>query len=84
VEQLQQTIKNAVAEIARARNPDLGEVELDQALIEELGFDSLAMAQLLAVLEVTLGVDPFTRHTTIDDVRTIRDLCRAYDELCRT
>jgi len=84
MEQLQQTIKDAVAVIARVRNPDLGEVELDQELLEQLGFDSLDLAQLVAVLEVRLGVDPFATHTTIAAMRTVRDLCRAYGEVCRT
>ncbi len=44
----------------------------------DLGLSSLDLAELTAVLEVRLEVDPFAELVAITDVRTVGDLCAAY------
>lgn len=45
----------------------------------DLGLASLDLAQLVAILEVDLGVDPFAALVPITGVRTVADLCVAYE-----
>lgn len=52
----------------------------DRRLITDLGLKSLDLAQLVALLEYSLRVDPFARLVSITDVRTVGDLCLAYEK----
>jgi acyl carrier protein len=45
----------------------------------DLGLTSLDLAQLVACLEARLHGDPFAELVAITSVRTIGDLCRAYE-----
>jgi hypothetical protein len=47
-------------------------------LVEEIGLKSLAIARVIALLEIQYGVDPFSRHVSVTSVRTLGDLVRAY------
>lgn len=47
--------------------------------LTELGLGSLDLAQLVAVLEARLEVDPFRELVPITSVRTLEDLRRAYE-----
>jgi len=47
--------------------------------LEELGLASLDVVQLAVSLAARLGVDPFQRSASITDVRTVGDLCQAYE-----
>lgn len=47
-------------------------------IVDDLGFASLDVAQLVATLELELGVDPFSAGVAIVDVVTIGDLCEVY------
>jgi acyl carrier protein len=72
-----ETVVRVVLDIARTHRPELDRVQPEQALVDELGFDSLDIAQLVAVLEDELSVDPFAT-TAISRVRTVGDLCEVY------
>jgi acyl carrier protein len=52
----------------------------DAKLIEDLGFRSLTMARILAILEGRLNVDPFAQHVAVTSIRTVDDLCAAYEQ----
>jgi acyl carrier protein len=52
-------------------------------IVNDLGFTSLDVAQLIAMLEIELGVDPFAQGMSIMDVRSIGELQDAYEKtLC--
>ena len=72
------------SEVARiARNPTAGPgAALDaQSLVDDLGLRSLELAQLVAVLELELDVEPFVERFAITDVRTVGDLVRAFSSM---
>jgi acyl carrier protein len=48
-------------------------------LVEDLGFRSLTMARILAILEGRLNVDPFSQQVAVTSIRTVNDLCSAYE-----
>jgi acyl carrier protein len=77
-------VKTAVVDVIRAvaaeRGLTLPELKDDTEIVDELGFSSLTVAALIANLEERLGVDPFqSDDVMITDIRTIGDLCRAYE-----
>ena len=74
----EQTIYEVTKDIALRHGLELSDLTRDQNLVEELRFESLDYAELVAVLEVKLGVDPFAKDTSIADIRTVGDLCDAY------
>ena len=51
----------------------------DAKLVEDLGFRSLTMARILAILEGRLNVDPFSQQVAVTSIRTVNDLCTAYE-----
>src|SRR5690349_15460268 len=62
--------------VGRIRGIDPDHIQADRGLVD-LGYQSLDLAQIVALLEQRLGVDPFERQA-ITDVRTVEDLCAAY------
>lgn len=52
------------------------EITLDSDLFDDLGLDSLQIAELSAVLEETFGSDPYTAGTL---ARTPREILDFYD-----
>lgn len=73
-----QAVLSAVAQIAARKSPPPAEVGPGQALVRDLGFDSLDIAELVATLEVELACDPFAADAVIADARTVGDLCAIY------
>jgi acyl carrier protein len=71
----------AVLEVAQMVQPEATSVADEQRLREDLNFGSLDLAQLVAMLEIKLGVDPFAQHTALTSIATVGDLCRVYDEV---
>jgi acyl carrier protein len=54
----------------------------NEALLHaDLGLGSLDLAQLVAVLESKLQADPFEHLVAITEMRTVGDLCRAYQRV---
>jgi acyl carrier protein len=51
----------------------------DDQTFEALGLGSLDLIELVDGLESVLRVDPFASQFSLNDVRTVGDLCRAYD-----
>jgi acyl carrier protein len=77
-------VKSVVHEVLRsvAEEESLSVTELrgDEKLVEDLGFRSLTMARILAILEGRLGVDPFSKTVAVTSIRTVDDLCGAYEQ----
>jgi acyl carrier protein len=48
-------------------------------LIQDLGFTSLDMAQLIAMMEGHTGIDPFAAGATLDQLSTVDILTKLYD-----
>ncbi len=69
----------AILRIAERKQPELRGVEPNQHLIEDLQLDSLDIAELVATLEMTLNIDPFSSSSlSITDCPTVEALCSAY------
>ena len=66
--------------VVREQYPETEEVRGDQGLVEDLGLKSLDLARIVAKLDIELGVDPFSETVAITSIRTVGDLCRAYEE----
>ncbi len=47
-------------------------------LVHDLGFSSLDLAQLVAILEMELDFDPFSEGASIEELKTVGDVCRIY------
>ena len=72
----------AIAQERRLALPEFGD---SSEIVDELGFSSLTVAALIASLEEELGVDPFQQDDVmITDIRTVGDLCRAYERCLAT
>jgi acyl carrier protein len=68
------------AEIARRLKATPDDLALrDDQTFEALGLGSLDLMELVDSLESALQVDPFAGQFSLNDVRTVGDLCRAYD-----
>jgi len=50
----------------------------EHRVVKDLGLSSLDVAQLIATLEMELGVDPFSEGVSIMDVHTIGELRQVY------
>jgi len=69
-------VRALLAQKGAAAGPPLDDA---RGLRSDLGFDSLDLAQLVAGLELSLGVDPFAEQVAVARVVTLGDLCRAYE-----
>jgi acyl carrier protein len=75
---IEATVYEVTLDIARERTPDLPRITGAQRLSTDLGFGSLDLAQLVATLELRLGLDPFASTASLGEVHTMEDLCRVY------
>lgn len=73
-------IKEALKEIQERNGYPMHALGEDVKIVAGLGFSSLDVAELVAVLEMELGVDPFSAGVSIMSVHSIGDLCNVYQE----
>lgn len=78
--EVKSVIHEVLLEVAEEEELGLSEIHGDEKLVEDLGLQSLTMARILAILEGRLGVDPFSQHVAVTSVRTVNDLCNAYEQ----
>lgn len=52
----------------------------ENTLVDGLGLKSMDLAILVANLELDLGVEPFLEDFAITDIKTLGELCQAFDE----
>lgn len=76
---VKETIKDAIEEIM-ANNRRTGVINDTSEIVKDLGFTSLDVAELIAVLEMELDVDPFSNGVSLMDVRTYGDFCAVYEK----
>jgi acyl carrier protein len=74
---VEETIYSVLRELSSRHHAHPIDITPQHVIVDELGLDSLDVAELVARLEDLLGVDPFAT-TAITSVRTVADLCAAY------
>lgn len=80
-EEICQIVKDNIMQISEEEGLEIGEVQDHQSLVEELGFASLDVATLVALLETALEVDPFKMNVSvITELRTVEDIAKAYEK----
>lgn len=78
--QVRETIIDALKSIQQQQGYRMVEPKDAHKVVKELGFSSLDVAQLIAILEMDIGVDPFSQGVSIMDVVTVADLVRVYEQ----
>ncbi len=73
-----EVLKKSIQAIQEQQGYPKHEVLPDFHLVHDLGFASLDIAQLLAMMEGELGVDPFAQGATLDQVATVREMAGLY------
>jgi len=76
------TIESEIQKVASEQQIKLAPLSDDLNLLES-GLDSLCFAILVARLEDTLGVDPFTASDDVTFPVTLGDLVQAYENAAR-
>jgi|GEM_PF-465175 acyl carrier protein len=82
-QEIQKLIEEHILQIIEekgAHEGKLPQVGQEDRLGSELGLSSLDLAQLVAMLEMRLKADPFQELVPITSVRTVADLCSAYEQ----
>ena len=74
---LSDIIRESLTEIQEVQGYPLVEPK-DEASIKEMGFTRLDLSELIASLEMELGVDPFAAGTSIKAINTVGELIQAY------
>jgi acyl carrier protein len=76
------TIESEIKKVASEQNVRLAPLSDDLNLLDS-GLDSLCFAILVARLEDSLGVDPFTASDDVTFPVTLGDLVQAYENAAR-
>ncbi len=75
------TISSIISNLLTDEDREVPEITQDKHLIDDVGLDSLNLAQLIALLEMELGKDPFSEGTVaFTDIQTVGDLAKAYGD----
>lgn len=82
MDSIKTTINAVLREIQERNSYPLRALNEDIKVVDGLGFTSLDVAELVAILEIETDVDPFANGISIMDVHTVGDLYRAYEVGC--
>lgn len=77
-ESVESMVLDTIRNVGWQRGMDVPDLRPRLRLVDELGFKSLDVARMIAMLELRLGLDPFSRLISVTNVRTVGDLCNAY------
>ena len=80
---IQQSVHRAITDILERHGKQVEPFDNADDLVST-GLTSLDLAALVAVLERTWKVDPFLESVSITDIRTVGDLCRAYQHMLQS
>jgi acyl carrier protein len=80
---IKSTVISEIQEIAGESKKSLPPLTDDLVLLDS-GLDSLAIAILVARLEETLGLDPFSESDDVSYPVTLGDFIRLYENAART
>jgi acyl carrier protein len=78
MQHIEQIVHAVLQQVGREKSLTVDELKNDAKLVDEIGFRSIDLARILAILELKLGIDPFASLVPITSVRTVADLCAAY------
>jgi acyl carrier protein len=78
--QVKTVVHEVLRSVAEEESLSIEEIRGDEKLVEDLGFRSHTMARILAILEGRLGVDPFAKTVANTSIRTVDNLCAAYEQ----
>ncbi|WP_444997939.1 phosphopantetheine-binding protein [Aliikangiella sp. IMCC44359] len=76
--QVFEVLKKSIVAIQEQLGYQKLEVLPNSSLLNDLGFASLDIAQLVAMMEKELGTDPFSKGATLDQVNTVEDMVNLY------
>ena len=76
------TITSEIQKVAKEQNVSLAPLQDDMVLLDS-GLDSLCFAILVARLEDSLGVDPFSTSDDVSFPVTLGDFVKAYENAAR-
>jgi acyl carrier protein len=77
--EVEKAVHSCIKQVAADRDIVLSDLSPSQRVVDDLGFSSLDVATLTAILEATFRFDPFgTGMVTITEIRTVRDICDVY------
>jgi acyl carrier protein len=76
------TITSEIQKVAKEQNISLAPLR-DEMVLLDSGLDSLCFAILVARLEDTLGVDPFSTSDEVSFPVTLGDFVKAYENAAR-
>jgi len=74
-----ETIHRTIVEVLERSGRTVSAFDAEDDLVST-GLTSLDLAALVALLARTWKIDPFLEMKSITDVRTVGDLCRAYQD----
>ena len=81
MEHVEQIVCDVIVKVGGEKKLDLEKVLKTQKLVGDIGFKSIDLARIIAILEIKLDVDPFSKLVPITSIQTVGDLCNAY-QLC--
>jgi acyl carrier protein len=81
--EIEATIHRTIVEILELGGKPVPRFDEEDDLVAT-GLSSLDLAALVAKLERRWKIDPFLEAMAITEVRTVGDLCRAYQEYVNT
>ena len=80
ISDIDKSVRDCISQVAVEQDIQIGELSPDKKVVDDLGFTSLDVATLTALLEGKFKVDPFgSGFATITEIRTIQDICDLYN-----
>ena len=77
---IETAVKECILQVGREQLIELPELKPQNRVVDDLGFSSLDVATLTALLENKFKVDPFrTGMASITEIRTLQDMFNLYD-----
>lgn len=77
--QIETSVNECILQVAREQELQISELNSQKSVVNDLGFTSLDVATLTALLENTFKVDPFGLGlASITEIRTLQDMYNLY------
>ncbi len=77
-QQINKFLKLSIDRIKKSYDqPEIEELKPNQSLVQDLGFDSLQIAELSVILEAEYGIDVF-RNGIVDHVETLTQVIEGH------
>ncbi len=77
---IEKLVLSCIRQVATDQAIEVSDLNFSKRIVDDLGFSSLDVATLTALLESNFKVDPFgSGMATITEIRTIGDICDLYN-----